>query len=80
MGTIVDKAPTPNPAMIRPSIMIGILIDAVCNAPPTKKIIDPKNIVLLLPSKSPTFPIANEDMNAPTSRIATIVPISAAPG
>jgi len=45
-----------------------------------KKVIEPYRIVLRRPIMSPMRPTDIDDMNAPTSRMATIVPISALEG
>jgi hypothetical protein len=45
-----------------------------------KKVMDPYRIVLRRPRMSPTFPTSNEATRAPTSRIATTVPMVARDG
>ena len=45
-----------------------------------KNTIEPYRIVLRRPIKSPIRPTSNEEANAPTSRIATVVPIAARDG
>jgi len=66
--------------VILPASIIGIPFAKLWHAPPTKNIIEPYKIVLFLPIISPTRPTTKDEQNAPTSRIATIVPTSADPG
>jgi hypothetical protein len=59
---------------------MGIPVANVWQAPPTMKIKAPYRMVFFLPITSPMRPVTSEDTSAPTSRIATIVPISALEG
>jgi hypothetical protein len=76
----VDNAPTPRPAMIRPTIIIGNPVAKVWKPPPMKNTMDPYRMVLRRPIMSPILPTRRDDINAPTSKIATTVPISARDG
>ena len=77
---MVERAPTPRPAMNLPTIIIGMPLAKVWSIPPTKKIMDPYRIVLRRPIISPIRPTPNEAIRAPISRMATMVPTSAGPG
>lgn len=79
-GTMVERAPTPTPAMMRPSNIMGIPFAKDCMAPPTKKIMEPYRIVRRRPMMSPIRPTQSEATKAPTSRMATMVPTSAREG
>jgi hypothetical protein len=74
---MVESIPTPKPATILPTIIMAIDVANVCKAPPTKKIHDPYRIVFRRPMISPTRPTIKEEMKAPISRMATMVPTSA---
>jgi hypothetical protein len=77
---MVESIPTPRPATIRPTIIIDMDVASVCNAPPTKKMQEPYKIVFRRPMMSPTRPTIRDEIKAPISRIATIVPTSALDG
>jgi len=72
--------PTPRPAMILPSIIMPIFSANVWSAPPTKNMHDPYRIVFRRPIMSPIRPTIRDEIKAPTSRMATIVPICALEG
>lgn len=60
IGTIIDKRPTPNPEMIRPSTIIMKLVLPVCIAPPMIKTVAPQKSVRFLPILSPIVPARSE--------------------